>query len=48
MKKIYESPDGGKTVYEREFMDYSKRKLIKPRTKKILNTMKKFIRKQGK
>ena len=23
MPKIYESPDGGKTVYEREFMDYS-------------------------
>lgn len=28
-KKIYESPDRGKTVYEREFGDYSKRKLVK-------------------
>lgn len=26
--KIYESPDKGKTVYERDFMDYGSRKLI--------------------
>ena len=27
-KKIYESPDKGKTVYERDFGDYSKRELV--------------------
>jgi|10_taG_2_1085330.scaffolds.fasta_scaffold07757_1 hypothetical protein len=27
--KIYESPDGGETVYERDFGDYEKRKRIK-------------------
>jgi len=26
---IYESPDNGKTVYRREFMNYEKRELIK-------------------
>ena len=26
--KIYESPDGGKTVYERNFGDYDNRKKI--------------------
>ena len=29
MKYIYESPDKGKTVYRREFGNYSKRELIK-------------------
>jgi hypothetical protein len=28
MKKIYESPDKGKTIYERNFGDYEHRKLI--------------------
>ena len=28
-KKIYESPDGGKTIYERSFMDYENVKKIK-------------------
>ena len=28
-EKIYESPDKGKTVYEREFGDYYNRKLVK-------------------
>jgi len=28
-KKIYESPDGGKTIYERSFGDYINRKKIK-------------------
>ncbi len=28
MTKIYESPDGGKTVYERESGDYNSRKLV--------------------
>ena len=27
-EKIYESPDKGKTVYEREFGNYSDRKLV--------------------
>jgi len=27
--KIYESPDGGETVYERDFGDYENRKRIK-------------------
>lgn len=27
-EKIYESPDKGKTVYEREFGDYSNRRLV--------------------
>ena len=27
-KKIYESPDGGKTIYERDFGDYINRKKI--------------------
>jgi hypothetical protein len=27
-KKIYESPDKGKTIYERNFGDYDHRKLI--------------------
>ena len=26
--KIYESPDGGKTVYEREFGNYEVKKLV--------------------
>jgi len=26
---IYESPDKGKTIYRREFMNYGKRELIK-------------------
>lgn len=29
MKKIYESPDKGKTIYERNFGDYDSRKLIR-------------------
>ena len=29
MKYIFESPDGGKTVYRREFNNYSKREKIK-------------------
>ena len=29
MKYIYESPDKGKTIYRREFGNYSKRELIK-------------------
>ena len=28
-KYIYESPDGGKTVYRREFEKYDKKELIK-------------------
>lgn len=28
-KYIYESPDGGKTVYRRQFGDYTERELIK-------------------
>ena len=28
-KYIYESPDGGKTIYRREFGDYDGRELIK-------------------
>ena len=32
-KKIYESPDGGKTVYERPLgSDISKRKLVKDKS----------------
>ena len=29
MKYIYESPDGGKTIYRREFGNYDKREKIK-------------------
>jgi len=29
MNKIYESPDKGKTIYERNFGDYDHRKLIR-------------------
>lgn len=32
-KKIYESPDKGKTVYERDFGNYKDKKLIKPKDK---------------
>jgi hypothetical protein len=28
-RKIYETPDGGSTIYERDFGDYKKRKKIK-------------------
>jgi hypothetical protein len=38
MKKIYESPDKGKTIYERDFGDYDNRKLIKALTKMPKNT----------
>ena len=35
-KKIYESPDGGKTVYERDFYKpHSQRKLVKTTGEKV-------------
>jgi hypothetical protein len=35
MTKIYESPDGGKTVYERDFGVYDKKTLIAGKSKTI-------------
>ena len=34
-KYIYESPDGGKTIYRREFMNYKEKTLIKQETGKV-------------
>ena len=31
-KYIYESPDGGKTIYRRKFLDYDNRELVIKRT----------------
>ena len=35
MKYIFESPDGGKTVYRREFNNYSKREKIENNMEKV-------------
>jgi hypothetical protein len=41
-KYIYESPDNGKTIYQREFRNYSDRKLIKNNMYNNLNESKKI------